>query len=109
MTGVETDPRPVGPVQDDACKRCKRPQAEHRSGFMDLRDDVVAHDYEQPALRPYDHEVVPAMITTEWHCHRCHQHNDVWGDGAMDGYMECGHCGAYSWLVFDPPGFGAQP
>lgn len=101
---------PVGPVVDDACAYygCKRPQREHRSDFTDRRPNVITHDYVQPPPRPYEHECVPAMITTEWHCHECMALNDVWGTGADQGYMECGRCGAHSWLIFDPDGFEAQ-
>lgn len=107
---ADIDALPVGPIVDDACDRygnCKRPRAEHREDFMDLRDDVIDHDFVEPAPRPYDHERVAAMITTEWHCHLCGRHNDVWGTGATESYMECGSCGAWSWLDFNPDGFVA--
>jgi hypothetical protein len=102
---------PEGPIQDDACDRrgCGRPRSEHRDGFMDLRPEVIDHDYDQPPLRPYDHERVPCMITTEWRCHACGADNDVWGTGADEGYMECGSCGRLSWLTFDPVGYEEQP
>lgn len=102
---------PTGPIVDDACaayRDCKRPRAEHREGFMDLREGVIDHDFVAPAPRPYDHERVPAMITTEWRCHVCGADNDVWGTGATEGYMECGSCGAWSWLDFNPDGYEAQ-
>lgn len=98
---------PIGPIVDDKCDRygCGKPASLHREGFMDLRTDVIDHDFEEPAPRPYDHERVPAMIRTEWRCHACKAENDVWGTGATEGYMECGSCGAYSWLDFDPDGY----
>lgn len=98
---------PVGPVIHPGCAvhGCGRPREEHREDFMDLRDEVIDHDFAEASPRPYNHEVTPAMITTEWHCHACGAHNDVWGTGADEGYMQCGACGAQSWLVFDPDGF----
>lgn len=105
--GDAMDALPVGPIVDDACAagRCGRTREEHREGFMDLREGRIGHDFKEPAPRPCDHERVPAMVTTEWRCHSCGAHNDVWGTGATEGHMECGSCGAHSWLDFDPVGY----
>lgn len=105
----------VGPVQPLACHlhhgtpyHCVRPKAEHREGFPDLRDGVIDHGFVLAPPLALPHECTPAMVTTEWYCHMCGEHNDVWGTGATESYMECGHCFAWSWLDFDPDGFGTK-
>lgn len=45
--------------------------------------------------------VVAAMTVTEWTCHACGEDNDVWGEGAIENWMDCGHCSASSYLSMD--------
>jgi hypothetical protein len=50
--------------------------------------------YIQP---PKPEEVASSLIVTEWTCVHCHADLDVWG--AAEGWMECHHCGEYSYLL----------
>lgn len=59
-----------------------------------------AHEFTPPRRPPEPHEVVPALVVTSWTCHACGADNDVWGEGAVNGWMECA-CGAESWLSLD--------
>lgn len=43
--------------------------------------------------------VVEALVITAWTCHACCADNDVWGEGAVGSWMECGSCGESSYLV----------
>lgn len=53
---------------------------------------------------PRDDEMASALVTTEWICPRCLAENDVWGEGAVDSWMECSNCLVMSFLVLDPGG-----
>lgn len=59
-----------------------------------------SHMFHPPPATPEPHEIVPAMVVTSWTCHACGADNDVWGEGAVGGWMDCS-CGAASWLSLD--------
>lgn len=53
---------------------------------------------------PQRHELASAMAITEWICPFCGADNDVWGEGALESWMECGTCLQPAYLVMDPDG-----
>lgn len=49
---------------------------------------------------PEAHEVAAALAVTSWTCPypECEADNDVWGEGAVNHWMECQACGRSAWL-----------
>lgn len=52
----------------------------------------------EPPMLPEPHEIALALVTTEWTCPFCQYHQDVWGEGAIQTWMECGSCGKPAFL-----------
>lgn len=58
----------------------------------------------EPPMLPEPHEIAAATVVTEWTCPYCNTQQDVWGEGAILHWMECGHCGKPAFLSDAEPG-----
>lgn len=85
------------------CARCNHPSSSHyKDGGCCQAGDGLGRWCEcpnaDPPMLPEPHEIATASAVTEWTCPFCQHHQDVWGEGAMHTWMECGSCGKYAFL-----------
>lgn len=65
--------------------------------------NVPWHSFCPEPPAPELHEIVAALAVTTWTCPHCGREQDVWGEGAVNGWMDCQSvdgCPA-SWLSLD--------
>lgn len=95
-----------------SCADCGHVEADHdwvrcgRWGCPCMKTDfsgrVIGRGF-TPIDIPEEHEIAPALAVTTWTCPypECGADNDVWGEGAVGSWMECGTCGKQAWLDMD--------
>ena len=59
------------------------------------------HEFQGPEPDPGPWDIVPALVHTEWTCPHCGEDNDVWGEGAINSWMECSNCRIQMYLSLD--------
>lgn len=87
-----------GPAEEE-CRSCGHTQREHpvRGDYWTSKPTCLSFwGWEEDRER--DRCQAMAMVITEWICHACGHENDVWGEGALGSWMECGSCGEDSFL-----------
>lgn len=88
----------------------------HRLGWANTEPGVLGWDGHSGAVdivgplprpagwveSPQPGQMAEAAVITYWTCPRCRADNDVWGEGAIETWMECKHCHVEAYLNFDP-------
>lgn len=76
-------------------RRCTFTIVQHRDSPW------IKHEFDGGEADPAPWDYVPALAHTEWTCPYCGEDNDVWGDGAINSWMECSGCFRNMFLSLD--------
>lgn len=86
------------PFPIEATTRCELCGVENHAHYRNQR----CRSFLPPEDLPEPHECVPALAVTSWTCRTCGYEQDVWGEGAIESWMDCQNpeCGVPSYLDF---------